>query len=1029
MQIHVRGASALVFFGGGTLLESTMASGGYFGFTHGGTQYSAQQAAAGSYAAQPAQHAGYVQAHQAHQAPAYATATAAPRAAATATVYEANYQPAHAAGGYTYGTTQRQDAAQVVSTPAFRDTYATYGQTSATPAYEKQTYYQPQTTQQHSSTDGYYAAPVAVKATAAYGSGGGFTTHQPAPAKPVQQPKTVAASYTFSTQTTVPTYTTSAATTYTTGGKSRNTYSGYDAAVYSAATNYYQQQQQVAKGSQPWQNKNKGPFSKPVKKERQPPKQPQIHYCEVCKISCAGPQTYREHLEGQKHKKKEAQLKTGSQGPTHRIGTHSLRCELCDVTCTGQDAYNAHIRGAKHQKVLKLHTKLGKPIPSTEPVKVGGTSTPTTSSTAGAKNAGVQMKATTAGSTAAAASTQSLTTPQKTKVVTKQLTTPKIAFVGGSKLQSATSPEADKKAEAKPTTQAPVASSPVPPLNESKMSDEFYEQEITPVGEDYVEEVKNETGKVISFNCKLCECKFNDPNAKEMHMKGRRHRLQYKKKVDPKYQVEIKPTARVRKFHEEKIRRQMAKDEFLRRRDEEMRVQVEMRRYEEDIYWRRFEEERFLEERLQYEEEMEFFEWQRRRGIPHPRPVPPKPPMMQDMMAKRPDTIIDRHVMAKHSSIYPTEQELAAVQNIVTCCEKSLKLVSDYISEADNPVPMEEEKVEVKKEGEEVAEVKETKENEEEAKKEEVKDSNPRALKGVMRVGVLAKGLLLRGDLNMSLVVLCSEKPTRTLLERVADNLPKRLAETEGKFDLKLCVEEAAIIVFSTDQEIKTSIKILLSSPAMREAPSETTKDPPDVLDRQKCLDALAALRHAKWFQARANCLQSCVIIIRVLRDLCERIPTWSPLNGWPVELLCERVIASAGQPLTPGESLRRIFEAIAGGVILPGGPGMYDPCEKEPTDAFGHLTNQQREDITASAQHALRLIVFRQVHKVLGMEPLPPPQRNSAKMNRKRRRDDSEGGEKEPVDGKKDKKEGENGNSTVDMATTEGASSSQESK
>jgi hypothetical protein len=26
----------------------------------------------------------------------------------------------------------------------------------------------------------------------------------------------------------------------------------------------------------------------------------------------------------------------------------------------------------------------------------------------------------------------------------------------------------------------------------------------------------------------LCECKFNDPNAKEMHLKGRRHRLQYK---------------------------------------------------------------------------------------------------------------------------------------------------------------------------------------------------------------------------------------------------------------------------------------------------------------------------------------------------------------------------------------------------------------------------------------------------------------------------------------------------------------------
>lgn len=44
----------------------------------------------------------------------------------------------------------------------------------------------------------------------------------------------------------------------------------------------------------------------------------------------------------------------------------SLSCKLCDVTCTGNDAYQAHIRGSKHQKVLKLHTKLGKPIPQTE---------------------------------------------------------------------------------------------------------------------------------------------------------------------------------------------------------------------------------------------------------------------------------------------------------------------------------------------------------------------------------------------------------------------------------------------------------------------------------------------------------------------------------------------------------------------------------------------------------------------------------------------------------------------------------------
>lgn len=84
-------------------------------------------------------------------------------------------------------------------------------------------------------------------------------------------------------------------------------------------------------------------------------------------------QTYKEHLDGQKHKKKEAAAKLTKPKGNPR-GQKSLRCELCDVTCTGNDAYTAHIRGAKHVKVVKLHTRLGKPIPSSEPVVVSSTS-------------------------------------------------------------------------------------------------------------------------------------------------------------------------------------------------------------------------------------------------------------------------------------------------------------------------------------------------------------------------------------------------------------------------------------------------------------------------------------------------------------------------------------------------------------------------------------------------------------------------------------------------------------------------------
>ncbi len=45
-------------------------------------------------------------------------------------------------------------------------------------------------------------------------------------------------------------------------------------------------------------------------------------------------------------------------------------------------------------------------------------------------------------------------------------------------------------------------------------------------------------------------------------------------------------------------------------------------------------------------------------------------------MVKRPDSYNDRHVIAKHKVIYPKEDELQAIQKIVTNTEKALKSVS-----------------------------------------------------------------------------------------------------------------------------------------------------------------------------------------------------------------------------------------------------------------------------------------------------------------------------------------------------------------
>jgi len=56
---------------------------------------------------------------------------------------------------------------------------------------------------------------------------------------------------------------------------------------------------------------------------------------------------------------------------------------------------------------------------------------------------------------------------------------------------------------------------------------------------------------------------------------------------------------------------------------------------------------------------------------------------------------------------------------------------------------------------------------------------------------------------------------------------------------------------------------------------------------------------------------------------------------------------------------LRRVFASIASGLLLPGGTGIRDLCERDEADACGNLTKQEREDITYISQAYLRQISF----------------------------------------------------------------------
>ncbi|KPP57806.1 hypothetical protein Z043_124431 [Scleropages formosus] len=461
---------------------------------------------------------------------------------------------------------------------------------------------------------------------------------------------------------------------------------------------------------------------------------------------------------------------------------------------------------------------MGKPIPSTEPSVATQTTAVTVTApirTPASATGGIATSTPAPTSSSSSSSTfspylkpvnivgnaGSATVPTKSPLVVptsatavKKVNAPKINFVGGCKLQTTGIKAEDIKAEASKQVQPPAAAQEVKadPLEQAAAQSALaaLQSDVQPVGHDYVEEVRNDEGKVIRFHCKLCECSFNDPNAKEMHLKGRRHRLQYKKKVNPDLQVEVKPSIRARKIQEEKMRKQMQKEEYWRRREEEERWRMEMRRYEEDMYWRRMEEEHHWEERRRVPD------GGYPQGPPGPpgllgvRPGLPLPQPQGSVPLRRPDSSDDRYVMTKHATIYPTEEELQAIQKIVSITERALKLVSDIISDQENNADGEKDQKDVPRD---------------------------RALKGVMRVGVLAKGLLLRGDKNVSLVLLCSERPRKDLLARISELLPKQLeAVTPEKYEVKGSLQEAAIVLTSC-AEPKMQVTITLTSPVVRE--------------------------------------------------------------------------------------------------------------------------------------------------------------------------------------------------------------------
>lgn len=297
---------------------------------------------------------------------------------------------------------------------------------------------------------------------------------------------------------------------------------------------------------------------------------------------------------------------------------------------------------------------------------------------------------------------------------------------------------------------------------------------------------------------------------------------------------------------------------------------------------------------------------------------------------------LDKYVIKKHKEVYPKEGTLKLILDMVTHTEEAMVKVGEELNNGDG-----ENKID-----------------------------------GLVRVGDLSKGLLLAADRAVNLVMLCKSPPTSSLLQIVHKATVEKLKEvapTEA-YEVHCFEEEAGFSVVKMakgeddEMELPYACNITLTSTVIR-SNKEEEDGKKDMLAKEKCLQALAELRHSRWFTAMAANLPSCVECIRIVRDLSQRDPCWTSLSDWAIELLVERALFSAFMPMNPAASLMRVMEVVASGLLQEGGNGLKDPCEREDADATATMTAQQKEDITHSAQHYLRLMHFRQIYKVLGID------------------------------------------------------------